>query len=111
MIRTDIIKDLRIRNGYTLKEIADKLKISEATAQRYETAGIKTVPYDNIVALADIYGCDPAYIMGWQAEYRISDLKPIEELNADEMEILKAYRAAPDSMKEGVKRFLGIEKG
>lgn len=61
------IKQLRIKNKLTLKEVADKLKITEATAQRYESGnGIKAVPYEKIVEYAEIFGCSPSYVMGWE---------------------------------------------
>lgn len=30
------LKDLRIENGFTLKEVADRIGVSEGTVQRYE---------------------------------------------------------------------------
>lgn len=66
-IMHDRIKELRNKNGLTLAQIADKLDVTEATAQRYETGrGIKTVPYDVIEKYANIFNCTPQYIMGWE---------------------------------------------
>lgn len=68
-IMHDRIKKLRNDSGLTLAQIAEKLDVTEATAQRYESAkGIKTIPYESIEKYADIFNCTPQYIMGWDGE-------------------------------------------
>lgn len=52
----------------TLLELANKLGVSEGTVQRYETGNIKNLKYDTIVNLANIFGCTPAYLMGWDED-------------------------------------------
>ena len=61
------LKELRNQKGMTLAQIADSLGTTEATAQRYESGkGIKSIPYDVIEKYANIFGCNPQYIMGWE---------------------------------------------
>lgn len=68
-IMHDRIKELRNRKGMTLAQIADALGTTEATAQRYESGkGIKSIPYDVIEKYANIFGCKPQYIVGWEEE-------------------------------------------
>lgn len=62
------IRGKRLEKGLTLAQIADKLGITEATAQRYESGSIKSVPYDYMCAYGEILGCSPAYLMGWEPE-------------------------------------------
>lgn len=62
---TQRIKELRLKANMTLLELANKLGVSEGTVQRYETGNIKNLKYDTIVNLANIFGCTPAYLMGW----------------------------------------------
>lgn len=53
----------------TLAQIAEALGTTEATAQRYESGkGIKSIPYDVIEKYANIFGCKPQFIMGWEDE-------------------------------------------
>jgi len=59
------LKELRIERGMTLLQLAEKLNVSEATVQRYESGNIKNLKHDTIVKLADILGITPAYLMGW----------------------------------------------
>lgn len=65
---TQRIKELRLRANMTLLELANKLGVSEGTVQRYETGNIKNLKYDTIVNLANIFGCTPAYLMGWDED-------------------------------------------
>ncbi|MCM1048334.1 MAG: helix-turn-helix domain-containing protein [Clostridiales bacterium] len=60
------IHERRIEKGITLAQIAEKLGVTEATAQRYECGGIKSIPYECMCAYGEILNCSPAYLMGWE---------------------------------------------
>lgn len=62
------IRNKRLQKGITLAQIADKLGVTEATAQRYESGSIKSIPYEHMCAYGEILGCSPAYLMGWNDE-------------------------------------------
>lgn len=67
MIWNEKIKSLRLQSGLTLKDVAKKLNISEATAQRYENSnGIKNIPYEAIEKYAKLFKVSPSYFMGWE---------------------------------------------
>ena len=66
------IKKCRLDNGMTLLEVANALGVREATAQRYESGEIKNLKHETVLEMARIFGCSPAYLMGWEddAEYK-----------------------------------------
>lgn len=59
------IKALRIEKDMTLRQVADALGVSEATAQRYESGNIRNLKYDTMVNLSALFDVTPAYLMGW----------------------------------------------
>jgi len=65
---TQRIKELRLQKNMTLLDVANRLGVSEGTVQRYESGNIKNLKYDTIVSLSNIFGCTPAYLMGWDEE-------------------------------------------
>lgn len=73
------IRSKRQEKGITLAQIADKLGVTEATAQRYESGNIKSVPYDHMCAYGEILGCSPAYLMGWSEAEESAAFKIITE--------------------------------
>ena len=60
------IHEKRTEKGITLAQIADRLGVTEATAQRYERGNIKSIPYEHMCAYGEILNCSPAYLMGWE---------------------------------------------
>lgn len=100
----DRIKQRRNSLGLTLLEVAEKLGVKEATAQRYESGAIKSIKHETIVKLADILKCDPAYLMGWQEEPMLSVNKPTEESI-----ILMKFQALDDMGKHTIKTVLDME--
>lgn len=67
-ILQDRIKSTRLKRNMTLKELANKLNVKEATMQRYESGEIKNVKHETIVMLADALDVSPSYLMGWDEE-------------------------------------------
>lgn len=101
-IINDRIKQLRKQKNITLKELAEHLGIKEATMQRYESGNIKSIPYDNIVLIAEYLGCQPQYLMGWSDE-----VQPVTNLSKCEIKLVQAYREHPE-MQDAVNKLLGI---
>jgi len=62
----DKIKKLRSNLNLTLKEVAERVGVSEATIQRYESGEIKNVRRDKILALANALQTTPGYLMDWE---------------------------------------------
>lgn len=72
------IKEMRLARGLTLAQVADYLGVKEATAQRYESGAIKTIKYETIVNLANLFNCTPQYLMDWDREPEGLDLSILE---------------------------------
>lgn len=62
----DIIKNRRIEMGYTMKELAEKVGVSEGTVSRWESGEIANMRRDKILLLANALCLSPAVIMGWE---------------------------------------------
>lgn len=58
----DKVKSRRIELGLTLQQLADKIGVSNATVQRYESGRIKTPRSSQIRALASALNVSPNYL-------------------------------------------------
>lgn len=101
------IKEMRLSCGLTLLQVANKLGIKEATMQRYESGGIRNIKHETIVALAEIFGCTPSYLMGWTDEINEPDIVVHPPITVHEKALVEAYRDHP-SMQPAVDRLLGL---
>ena len=74
------IHERRIEKGITLAQVAERLGVTEATAQRYERGNIKSIPYEHMCAYGEILNCSPAYLMGWESNSTVTlkNVFPIE---------------------------------
>lgn len=63
IMRFETIRDLRIDNGYTQKEIAEYLHIKQNTYSQYEI-GVLNYPISVLMKLADLYGVSVDYLLG-----------------------------------------------
>ena len=62
---SSVLKAKRKELGLTLTQIAEKIGVTEATVQRWESGNIKSLRHERIAKLADILGVTPAVLMGW----------------------------------------------
>ena len=60
----DILKNRRIDQGLTLKEVAEAVGVSEATVSRWESGDIANMKRDRIEALSRVLGVSPLVILG-----------------------------------------------
>ena len=63
MMKYENIRNIRIDRGYTQKQIAEYLGISQNTYSQYEV-GTLNYPVDVIVKLAAFYGVSTDYLLG-----------------------------------------------
>lgn len=60
------LKKRRKELNLTLLQIANKVGVSEATVQRWESGNIKSLRYNRIAKLAEVLNISPAELMGWE---------------------------------------------
>lgn len=63
IMKYENIRNIRIDRGYTQKQIAEYLGISQNTYSQYEV-GILNYPVDAIVKLSAFYGVSTDYLLG-----------------------------------------------
>lgn len=63
MMKFENIRNLRIDSGYTQKQIAALLGISQNTYSQYEV-GVLNYPVDALIKLADFYNVSIDYLLG-----------------------------------------------
>jgi len=61
-----LLKDRRAELGLTMKQVAEKVGVSESTVSRWESGDIANMTRDKVLALANALKVTPATIMGWE---------------------------------------------
>lgn len=64
----DIIKEKRLEHGLTMKELAQKVGVSEGTISRWESGEIANMRRGAMVALSKVLDISPEILMGWDQE-------------------------------------------
>lgn len=99
------IKERRESLGLKLVDVAEKLNVTDATVQRYESGTIKNIKHHTVSKLSQILKCDPGYLMGW-----IDEPNPSKNvyLTPHENAVITAYRNKPE-MQTSVDKLLDIK--
>ena len=93
------IKMMRKIKGLTLLEVAEYLGVQEATVQRYESGNIKNLKHETICKLADLFGCDPQYLVGWTKNNPENYNSTITD---EEKMLLDLFRRVPEDSQQMV---------
>lgn len=99
------LRERRKELGLTLAEVAKRVGVSEATAQRWESGNIKNLRHERIVKLAEVLGLSPAELMGWEDKKTPSDedekvISYIKnEASPEALLILEKYMMLPKSQR------------
>lgn len=103
---SDVLKSRRKELGLTLLDIANKVGVSEATVQRWESGNIKNLRQERIAKLANVLEVTPAYLMGWVTENERIAKQNDTELSEDAKKIALAYEKADLKSKNIVRQVL-----
>ncbi len=103
MKANEVIRLKRKEKGMTLRELAQRVGVSEATVSRWESGDIRSMKRPNIEALSRILGISPAILMEWE-EYEETGteqyyLDPESKEMAEFLANNKDYKVLFDAMK------------
>lgn len=96
------INKYRTQANLTLKELAEKVGVSEATIQKYEKGNIKTVGVDFISKLAIALDVRPEKITGWDSPADYDTYSESEETE----NIIKMYSQLTPGHKKAARNLI-----
>lgn len=98
----DIIKQKRLECGYTMKELAERVGVSEATVSRWESGNLATMKHTKIMLLAKALKISPAMLFDAPASPSLS-------LTQQEETHIKKYRQLDADGKEEIDDIIDVK--
>lgn len=99
------IKELRLKNGLTQEELADKLGLKKSAIAKYENGRVENIKRSIIQKMSNIFDCSPAYLMGWD-----ESTNDTFDLSEFEKQLVVNYRKADALDKAIVRRTLNLDQ-
>ena len=97
----DIIRKKRLERGYTMKELAEKVGVSEATVSRWESGNLAIMKHTKIMLLSEALGISPAMLFDAPA--------PLLSLTDKEANLIKKYRELSEARRYVVDEILDVQ--
>lgn len=104
------IKKRRLEKGLTLLEVADRIGVKEATAQRYESGAIKNIKYETVVKIAEVLDTTPGALLGLEENGKPATITD-DELSELDIDLLRRLKALKADQIEVVRSFLQVLQG
>ena len=65
----DRIRQMRIKNNYTLEDVAKRLDVGRQAIYKYEQGTVTNIPLDKLQIMAVMFGTTPGYLAGWSDDH------------------------------------------
>ena len=98
------IRKYRQEKGITLKELAEKIGLTEATAQKYEAGNIKTISVEKLKEIADALGVRTEELTGW--EYGEREKYQEQKRGEEEGQVINMYSQLTHGHKKAVRNLM-----
>lgn len=105
----DIIRNKRLERGYTMKQLGDKVGVSEATVSRWESGHLSTMKHTKIALLAEALGISPVLLFAPAQPAAPATTANAMELSEREILLIKKYRQLDADGKEDVEDFVSMK--
>ena len=96
------IKKYRKEAGITLKELSEKIGLTEATVQKYEAGNIKKIDAEMLKKISDALNTTPEKITGWETKEDYMNYRS-EQQGKDEANVIKMYSQLTHGHKKAVR--------
>lgn len=111
----DMLKQRRIELNLTMKELADKVGVSEGTISRWESGNIANMRRNLVKSYAKALDISPSIIMGWEdsdpeetfPENESDSETPVFEISDFEKKLVFAFRKS--DVQDAVCRLLNLD--
>ena len=100
----DIIRTKRLEHGYTMKQLADKVGVSEATVSRWESGNLATMKHTKIALLAEALCISPALLF-----LPYPQIDKDFHISSQEETIIKKYRQLDADGREDVEDYVDMK--
>ena len=98
MTTGELIRQLRKEKNMTQEELAEYIGVQKSAVAKWETGRTQNIKTETLHALAVLFGVQPSYLIDGKGERLM--------LDADEIELIKNYRKAPESIRSIVTKLL-----
>ena len=88
----DIIRNKRLERGYTMKQLGDKVGVSEATVSRWESGHLSTMKHTKIALLAEALGISPVLLFAPAQPAATATTAKAIDFSEQEILLIKKYR-------------------
>ena len=95
-IAGDRIRQLRLRAGLTLEDVARQLGIGKQAVYKYEKGTVTNIPLENLEKMAAMFGTTPEYLSGWSDDEKHLEMDlqlfSCQNLSQEERNLVTVYR-------------------
>lgn len=91
-----IIKELRMKKGWSQDELADRMGMNRVNISNYERDLIKSIPGETLKRFADVFGVSSDYLLGKTENSDRPESEFIQRLELSEKDLMDKFTLVLD---------------
>lgn len=91
-----IIKELRVKKGWSQDDLAERMGMNRVNISNYETGKIKSVPSETLKKFADVFGVSADYLLGKTENSDRPESEFLKKLELSDEDLLKQFTLVLD---------------
>lgn len=103
------IRTIRKLQKITMKEVGQRVGVSESMIHRYETGDVRSFSIDMLKNIATVLNVNPAMLLGWSNDTRPIELYCTIRCSEPEKKMIQKYRQLTLEGKETVDTILDLQ--
>ena len=93
-----MLRTVRKQRGFTMKELGQKVGVSEAAISQYET-GKREADFETLLKIGEVLNCSVDYLLRGSGQKEKPTPDTGDGLSAEQAEIIRLYDSAPPALQ------------
>lgn len=104
-----MLRTARKSKGLTMKELGEKVGVSESAISQYET-GKREADFETLLKIGEVLDCSIDYLLRGEQEKKLT---PVSEdgLNVEQLELVRLFESAPPALRAAALAVLRSAEG
>ena len=95
MLLSKRLKELRLKNNMTQRELGEKINVTKVSICCYEN-GTRCPTLDTLTKLGEVLGVSVSYLMGYDEDVKVKHHKQVVKMAKEEIEFVMELRKLED---------------
>lgn len=104
------IREMREKNNLTMEELAQRLDVQKSAVSKWEHGRVQNIKRSTIEKMAEIFDCDPAWLMGFNLDDASQPIDNADDVSAAMVNLIELLNSMNETEQKKVLEYADLIK-